>query len=809
MLPLPGRRAGRAAELRASSPGAGCSPTRHRRARCSSASLSVSSGPSWRPALAYLLFMRRDFTDLAYDGSGRRVLSARCCRSRRCSPSLSGSSPSSTRLRLRDRPAASCSARSRRPSRTCTGCSRAELHRPDVTEQQLRTTASCDKGGSLVADHGPGNDWRCVVTWHLPGASATGSAIYQLDVTPDGRYVADGDGPQEVNGFFQVHTATGDAPNPLWQFDGLVDLLTPPRRDKAMQVTRQRRQARAVRTGLRLPAAGCASSRPASTALVLAGAGMASAVDAACSATTRSARSTPTASRSPTTRSSTRSATGCSPSSASSWARPSARTGASSPRPAPTSRSSLQIFDLDDYKLIWTVGTAAGVNQKLSGPHRRPGGPDVLAGRQVPWLSQQDGPAPASPSTPTARSAPRPPSPLAAVNGTHGAARASRFLGRRLDALRRRSTARTPSTRSTRPTATSSRPGTSASRRASSPCRQQALRQQRGRPPGRARRDHDQLLRHAGSRRHATSAPRRPARSASSTRRPVGAGRLDPGRAAPHRAVRQRQRAVRRQHQQRHRLGHRHRPRPGRADDRHPAVAVVDGRLRARRYHAHRGRPPAGDPRPGERRRGLQVLRQPAGPGQLHRPAADRLLPGRRRHGRRPGRRHQHPRHRRARPRADVQQGPGHGAGDRPRHAQHDRLAHPVHAAERPAHRESTPPRCSRRTAGPARTSSRPTGKHGDARRGADAARRPVDDQARVPAREGEPHLRPGVRRRLARQRRPHAGPVRPEGHAEPARARAAVRPLRQHLRHRHELRRGPQLADAGRQPGIHRVLGG
>jgi ABC-2 type transport system permease protein len=38
--------------------------------------------------------------------------------------------------------------------------------------------------------------------------------------------VADGDGPQQVNGFFQVRTATGDAPNPLWQLDGVIDLLT-------------------------------------------------------------------------------------------------------------------------------------------------------------------------------------------------------------------------------------------------------------------------------------------------------------------------------------------------------------------------------------------------------------------------------------------------------------------------------------------------------------------------------------------------------------------------------------------------------
>ena len=38
--------------------------------------------------------------------------------------------------------------------------------------------------------------------------------------------MADGDGPQQVNGFFQVRTSTGDAPNPLWQFDASVNLLT-------------------------------------------------------------------------------------------------------------------------------------------------------------------------------------------------------------------------------------------------------------------------------------------------------------------------------------------------------------------------------------------------------------------------------------------------------------------------------------------------------------------------------------------------------------------------------------------------------
>jgi ABC-2 type transport system permease protein len=177
--------------------------------------------------LAYLLFMRRDFTDLAYDGFGRRVLVRAVLPLAALlavtvgviagATSASGSGIGKAKL---DSSLATAFAHLYRMQ---TG----ELHRPDVTEAHLRTSATCDKGGSLVADVGPGNDWRCVVTWHIPGATAIGSAIYQLDVAPDGRYVADGDGPQEVNGFFQVHTSTGDVPNPLWQFDGIVDLVAP------------------------------------------------------------------------------------------------------------------------------------------------------------------------------------------------------------------------------------------------------------------------------------------------------------------------------------------------------------------------------------------------------------------------------------------------------------------------------------------------------------------------------------------------------------------------------------------------------
>ncbi|MEV6979937.1 ABC transporter permease [Sphaerisporangium sp. NPDC051017] len=176
-------------------------------------------------ALAYRLFLRRDFTDLTYDGSGRQVLVAAVL------PLvalvaltfgvIAGATPATgsgiDKVKVQNSLATVFAHLYRLQTR--------ELNRPDVTEAQMQATASCDKGGSRVADEGAGNDWRCVVSWHLPGATAVGSAIYQLDVTADGRYVADGDGPKEVNGYFQVRTPTGDAPNPLWQFDGNVDLL--------------------------------------------------------------------------------------------------------------------------------------------------------------------------------------------------------------------------------------------------------------------------------------------------------------------------------------------------------------------------------------------------------------------------------------------------------------------------------------------------------------------------------------------------------------------------------------------------------
>ncbi len=179
--------------------------------------------------LAYWLFLRRDFTNVTYDGSGRRAVTV-------------GVLPLAALLAITvgviaiATPATGSGIEQSKLQRSLATVfahlyrvQTEQLHRPAVTEAQLQTSATCDKGAGLEESSGPGNGWRCVVSWHLPGVDAVGQAIYQLDVTPDGRYVADGDGPQEVSGYFLVRTPTGDAPNPLWQVDGNVDLLATPR----------------------------------------------------------------------------------------------------------------------------------------------------------------------------------------------------------------------------------------------------------------------------------------------------------------------------------------------------------------------------------------------------------------------------------------------------------------------------------------------------------------------------------------------------------------------------------------------------
>jgi ABC-2 type transport system permease protein len=180
-------------------------------------------------ALAYALFVRRDFTNLTDDGSPRRAvtvavlpLAGLLAATVAVVAGTTGATGSGIEQDKVQRSVATAFAHLYRVQTE-------QLNRPAVTEAQLKATATCNKGDVNVAAKGPGNGWRCVVSWHLPDVAAAGSAIYQLDVTADGRYVADGDGPKEVNGYFLVRTPTGDAPNPLWQFDGNVELLPTPK----------------------------------------------------------------------------------------------------------------------------------------------------------------------------------------------------------------------------------------------------------------------------------------------------------------------------------------------------------------------------------------------------------------------------------------------------------------------------------------------------------------------------------------------------------------------------------------------------
>ncbi|MFE9424653.1 ABC transporter permease [Kitasatospora sp. NPDC006697] len=198
-------------------------------ARTAELLISVAVGLAWAAVAtgaAYLLFVRRDFTNGSEDGVERRALTYGVL-------PLAGLLAVSVGAVALAEPAEGADITQDKVQHSVATVfahlyrlQTEQLHRPAVTEEQLHVTAACDRGDGHVDPHGPGNDWRCVVTWHLPGVSAPGTAIYQLDVQPNGRLMADGDGPKEVNGYFLVQTPNGDAPNPLWQFDGEIALLS-------------------------------------------------------------------------------------------------------------------------------------------------------------------------------------------------------------------------------------------------------------------------------------------------------------------------------------------------------------------------------------------------------------------------------------------------------------------------------------------------------------------------------------------------------------------------------------------------------
>lgn len=178
-------------------------------------------------ALAYLLFVRRDFTNLTNDGAGRRVLTVGVL-------PLAGVLAATAGVLAVATTGAGGSGITREKIQRSVATAFAhlyvqqeqEMRRPPVTEAQLHTSASCLKSEGLGTQEGSGNDWRCTISWGVPGDNITATSVYQLDVTANGRYIADGDGPQEVNGYFLIVTGGQTVSNPLWQFDGNVDLIS-------------------------------------------------------------------------------------------------------------------------------------------------------------------------------------------------------------------------------------------------------------------------------------------------------------------------------------------------------------------------------------------------------------------------------------------------------------------------------------------------------------------------------------------------------------------------------------------------------
>ncbi len=97
---------------------------------------------------------------------------------------------------------------------------------PVVTVDDLDATAECDRGDQATPDAGPGTDWQCVVTFLVDGAGTPATALYHLEVRTDGSYIADGEGPRQVNELrtLPVEGASDGAEvlNPLWQLEGAV-----------------------------------------------------------------------------------------------------------------------------------------------------------------------------------------------------------------------------------------------------------------------------------------------------------------------------------------------------------------------------------------------------------------------------------------------------------------------------------------------------------------------------------------------------------------------------------------------------------
>ena len=95
---------------------------------------------------------------------------------------------------------------------------------PPVLAASLHASASCEKTGSTPDLAGAGN-YRCTVTWLIPGHVAPVRDTYEVSVTTDGCYAATADGAESHLGGPTLKTLSGaTVTNLLYAFDGCFDV---------------------------------------------------------------------------------------------------------------------------------------------------------------------------------------------------------------------------------------------------------------------------------------------------------------------------------------------------------------------------------------------------------------------------------------------------------------------------------------------------------------------------------------------------------------------------------------------------------
>jgi hypothetical protein len=92
-----------------------------------------------------------------------------------------------------------------------------------ITTASLHAKTSCDKGGPKVADHGPGADWICLMSWTDPNVPLPdGYAKFDLNVHSNDCYTAGGQ--TKYVGLITITDKRGkDVDNPIFEFDTCFD----------------------------------------------------------------------------------------------------------------------------------------------------------------------------------------------------------------------------------------------------------------------------------------------------------------------------------------------------------------------------------------------------------------------------------------------------------------------------------------------------------------------------------------------------------------------------------------------------------